>query len=89
MFDHSDRRLYWNSWHLRAVKGSVCHHFHFFMIIFSVQSGTPVSKWAIMDVLHSSHKFHHVTLHQVEESLDKFLQSSDIYRQSEHEYCLV
>jgi len=55
----------------------------------SVPSGSPVSKWAIMDVLHSSHKFHHVTLHQVEESLDRFLQSSDIYSHSEHEYCLV
>ena len=60
-----------------------------FFYHFSVQAGTPVSKWAIIDVLHSSHKFHHITVHQVEESLDKFLQSSDIYRHSEHEYCLV
>ena len=52
-------------------------------------SGCSVSKWAIMDVLHSSHKFHHVTLQQVEHSLDRLLQSSDVYRQSEHEYCLV
>ncbi|CAH3188410.1 unnamed protein product [Porites evermanni] len=52
-------------------------------------SGSPVSKWAIMDVLHSSHKFHHVTLHQIEDSLDKLLQGSDIYRHSEHQYCLV
>ena len=52
-------------------------------------SSCSVSKWAIMDVLHSSHKFHHVTLQQVEHSLDKLLQSSDVYRQSEHEYCLV
>ena len=42
-----------------------------------------------MDVLHSSHKFHHVTLHQIEDSLDKLLQGSDIYRHSEHQYCLV
>lgn len=52
-------------------------------------SSSSVSKWAIMDVLHSSHKFHHVTLQQVEHSLDRLLQSSDVYRQSEHEYCLV
>ena len=52
-------------------------------------SGSPVSKWAIMDVLHSSHKFHHVTLYQIEDSLDKLLQGSDIYRHSEHQYCLV
>ncbi|KAJ7379998.1 CST complex subunit STN1 [Desmophyllum pertusum] len=55
----------------------------------SAPSGCSVSKWAIMDVLHSSHKFHHVTLQQVEDSLDKLLQSSDVYRQNEHEYCLV
>jgi len=42
-----------------------------------------------MDVLHSSHKFHFVTLHQLEESLDKLLQSSDVYRHSENDYCLV
>lgn len=52
-------------------------------------SSSSASKWAIMDVLHSSHKFHHVTLQQVEHSLDRLLQSSDVYRQSEHEYCLV
>ena len=52
-------------------------------------SSSPVSKWAIMDVLHSSHKFHHVTLQQLEHSLDRLLQSSDVYRQSEHEYFLV
>lgn len=55
----------------------------------SVQSGAPVSKWAIMDVLHSSHKFHFVTMHQVEGSLDKLLQNSFVYRHSEQEYCLV
>lgn len=55
----------------------------------SEPSSSSVSKWAIMDVLHSSHKFHHVTLQQVEHSLDRLLQSSDVYRQSEHEYCLV
>lgn len=55
----------------------------------SVPPHTPVSKWAIMDVLHSSHKFHFVTLHQLEESLDKLLQSSDVYRHSENDYCLV
>ncbi|XP_068681412.1 CST complex subunit STN1-like [Montipora foliosa] len=55
----------------------------------SVPSGTPVSKWAIIDVLHSSHKFHFITLLQLEESLDKLLQSSHVYRHSENEYCLV
>ncbi|XP_078351186.1 CST complex subunit STN1-like isoform X2 [Oculina patagonica] len=55
----------------------------------SEPSSSPVSKWAIMDVLHSSHKFHHVTLQQVEDSLDRHLQSSDVYKHSEHEYCLV
>lgn len=52
-------------------------------------SGLSVSKWAIMDVLHSSRTFQHVTLKQVEESLDKLLQNSDVYKQSENEYCLV
>lgn len=52
-------------------------------------SGLSVSKWAIMDVLHSSHNFQHVRLKQVEESLDKLLENSDVYKQSENDYCLV
>lgn len=52
-------------------------------------SGFSISKWAIIDVLHSSNKFQHVTMKQVEESLDKLLQNSDVYKQSENEYCLV
>lgn len=73
----------WHSWHLSLICNTL------FLLFCLVQSGAPVSKWAIMDVLHSSHKFHFVTMHQVEGSLDKLLQNSFVYRHSEQEYCLV
>ena len=72
---------------LMIVALSIITNYTFLLVL--EPSSCSASKWAIMDVLHSSHKFHHVTLQQVEHSLDRLLQSSDVYRQSEHEYCLV
>ena len=52
-------------------------------------SGHAVYIRKIIDVIHSSHAFCHVTYQQVQQSLDKLLESSDVYKQSRYEYCLV
>ena len=43
----------------------------------------------ITEVVRASNKFRHVVQQQIRESLEKLVQSSELYKQSDNEYCLV